>query len=158
VWTAPLGFDNTFALVIRGDEPGVRTISDAVPRARDWRAAFGYEFKERADGYPGLERVYGLRFKEIRIMDLGLLYRALVDRQAGRIRATVTSAGPLSEHELERLREAIGRTTGRAVVLESKTDSSLIGGVVAQVGPTMLDGSLRTQLERMRRELKRAPL
>jgi len=69
VWTAPLGFDNTFALVIRGDEPGVRTISDAVPRARDWRAAFGYEFKERADGYPGLERVYGLRFKEIRIMD-----------------------------------------------------------------------------------------
>ena len=92
------------------------------------------------------------------LAEIARLYRALVDRQAGRIRATVTSAGPLSEHELERLREAIARTTGRAVVLESKTDSSLIGGVVAQVGPTMLDGSLRTQLERMRQELKRAPL
>ena len=92
------------------------------------------------------------------LAEIARLYRALVDRQAGRIRATVTSAGPLSEHELERLRESIGRTTSRAVVLESKTDSSLIGGVVAQVGPTMLDGSLRTQLERMRQELKRAPL
>ena len=86
------------------------------------------------------------------------VYRALVDQQAGRIRATVTSAGPLSDHELERLREAIGRMTGRSIVLESKTDSALIGGVVAQVGPTMLDGSLRTQLERMRHELKNAPL
>src|SRR5947209_857765 len=92
------------------------------------------------------------------LAEIARVYRALVDRQAGRIRATVTSAGPLSEHELERLREAIGRTTGRAVVLESKTDSSLIGGVVAQVGPTMMDGSLRTQLERMRHELKRGPL
>src|SRR5207302_316910 len=51
VWTAPLGFDNTFALVVRGEDASIRTISDAVPRARDWRAAFGYEFKERADGY-----------------------------------------------------------------------------------------------------------
>jgi F-type H+-transporting ATPase subunit delta len=92
------------------------------------------------------------------LADVARVYRALVDRQAGRIRATVVSAGPLSGHELERLREAIARTTGRTVVLESKTDSSLIGGVVAQVGPTMLDGSLRTQLERMRHELKRAPL
>jgi F-type H+-transporting ATPase subunit delta len=85
------------------------------------------------------------------------VYRALVDQQAGRIRATVTSAGPLGEEDLERLRETIGRMTGRSIVLESKTDSSLIGGVVAQVGATMLDGSLRTQLERMRQELKSAP-
>jgi len=92
------------------------------------------------------------------LAQIARVYRGLVDRQAGRVRATVTSAGPLGEHELERLQEAIGRMTGRAVVLESKTDSSLIGGVVAQVGPTMMDGSLRTQLERMRQELKRGPL
>ena len=48
--------------------------------------------------------------------------------------------------------------TGRSIVVESKTDSSLIGGVVTQVGATMLDGSLRTQLERMRHELKNAPM
>ncbi|TMA37888.1 MAG: ABC transporter substrate-binding protein, partial [Deltaproteobacteria bacterium] len=92
VWTAPLGFDNTFALVVRGEDASIRTISDAVPRAREWRAAFGYEFKERADGYPGLERVYGLRFKEIRIMDLGLLYRALVDRQVDLVAGNATDA------------------------------------------------------------------
>ena len=92
VWTPPLGFDNTFALVIRSEDASIRTISDAVSHAREWRAAFGYEFKERADGYPGLERVYGLRFKEIKIMDLGLLYRALVDRQVDLVAGNATDA------------------------------------------------------------------
>ena len=78
-WLPPLGFDNTFALVVRGDEP-MRTISDLVARAPQLRAGFGYEFQNRPDGYPALARVYGLRFAEIRTMDLGLLYRALVDR------------------------------------------------------------------------------
>ncbi len=85
-------------------------------------------------------------------------YRAMVDQQAGRVRATVTAARPLSEDEIGRLREAIGRMTGRSIVLEAKTDPSLIGGVVTQVGATMLDGSLRTQLERMRDDLKAAPV
>src|SRR5205085_4786703 len=60
-WMTPLGFDNTFALVVRGEETaqGIRTISDAVPHAPAWRAGFGYEFASRADGYPGLGRVYG---------------------------------------------------------------------------------------------------
>ena len=96
-----------------------------------------------------------------RIADLAQIarsYRAMVDQQAGRVRATVTSAGPLTDDELSRLREALGRMTGRSIVLEAKTDSALLGGVVAQVGTTMLDGSLRTQLERMREELKNAPL
>jgi F-type H+-transporting ATPase subunit delta len=96
-----------------------------------------------------------------RIGDLALIarvYRALVDQKAGRIRATVTSAEPLDEHQVERLRETIGRMTGRSIVLEAKTDPSLIGGVVAQVGAKLLDGSLRTQLERMRDELKNAPM
>ena len=96
-----------------------------------------------------------------RIVDLpqiARVYRALVDQQSGRVRATVISAGPLDDPELGRLREALGRMTGRSIVLEAKTDPSLIGGVVTQVGATMLDGSLRTQLERMRHELKSAPV
>jgi osmoprotectant transport system substrate-binding protein len=101
VWTAPLGFENTFALVIRGENAarlGVRTISEAARYAREWRAAFGYEFKERADGYPGLARTYGLEFKEIRIMDLGLLYRALIDRQADLV------AGNSTDGQIESLK------------------------------------------------------
>ena len=89
VWTAPLGFDNTFALVVRGDD-AVPTISEAVSKAAGWKAAFGYEFKERADGYPGLAKTYGLAFREIRIMDLGLLYRALVERQVDVVAGNAT--------------------------------------------------------------------
>jgi glycine betaine/choline ABC-type transport system substrate-binding protein len=99
VWTPPLGFDNTFALVVRSEDAaraGVRTISDAAARAAEWRAAFGYEFKEREDGYPGLARAYGLQFKEVRTMDLGLLYRALVDRQVDVVAGNATDG--LIEH------------------------------------------------------------
>lgn len=85
VWTAPLGFENTFAIVVRGDDAArlrLARISDLAPHA-ETRAAFGYEFMERADGYAGLARAYGLRFREPpKIMELGLLYRALVDKQA----------------------------------------------------------------------------
>jgi len=104
VWTAPLGFDNTFALVIRGDDAaklGVRTISDAVPRAKDWIAGFGYEFKERADGYPGLSQTYNLVFHEVRLMDLGLLYRALVDGQVSLV------AGNATDGQIESLKLAV---------------------------------------------------
>jgi F-type H+-transporting ATPase subunit delta len=96
-----------------------------------------------------------------RIADLAQIaraYRVLVDEKVGRIRATVTAAAPLSDQEMTRLREAISAMTGRTIVLDSKTDPSIIGGVVTQVGATMFDGSLRTQLERMREELKGAPL
>jgi glycine betaine/choline ABC-type transport system substrate-binding protein len=81
----PLGFNNTFAIVVRGDDATrlhLRTISDMVPQAGQWRAGFGYEFMERPDGYRGLAQAYGLHFaSEPRIMDLGLLYRALQEKQ-----------------------------------------------------------------------------
>lgn len=81
----PLGFNNTFAMVVRGDDAKnlhLSTISDIVPLAPKWRAGFGYEFMERPDGYKGLAAAYGLRFSgDPKILDLGLLYRALADRQ-----------------------------------------------------------------------------
>jgi osmoprotectant transport system substrate-binding protein len=81
----PLGFDDTFAMVIRGEDARrlhLRTLSQAASFAPQWRAGFGYEFIERPDGYKGLAASYGLRFAEPpRIMDLGLLTRALVQRQ-----------------------------------------------------------------------------
>jgi glycine betaine/choline ABC-type transport system substrate-binding protein len=81
----PLGFNNTFAIVVRGEDAArlnLRTISDMAPYAPQWRAGFGYEFMERSDGYPGLAKEYGLQFgSEPRIMDLGLLYRALKEKQ-----------------------------------------------------------------------------
>lgn len=83
--TEPLGFENTFAMVIRSDDAQrlhLHTISDIAPVAPKWRAGVGYEFLERPDGFRGWSQRYGLQFADPpRVMDLGLIYRALVDRQ-----------------------------------------------------------------------------
>ena len=80
-WGRPLGFDNTFAILIRGTDArdlGIETISDVASHTSDWHAGFGYEFMEREDGFAGLAKTYGLAFAETpRTMDLGLTYRAL---------------------------------------------------------------------------------
>ncbi len=89
---------------------------------------------------------------------IGRSYRALLDVEVGRVRATVTSAAPLSDQETARLRETLEKMTGRTIVLDTRTDPALLGGVVTQVGATQFDGSLRTQLERMRDALKGAPV
>jgi osmoprotectant transport system substrate-binding protein len=79
------GFDDTFAMEIRGDDSRrlkLKTLSQASAYASQWRAGFGYEFMERPDGYRGLAAAYGLHFAVApRVMDLGLLARALRDHQ-----------------------------------------------------------------------------
>jgi osmoprotectant transport system substrate-binding protein len=84
VWSPPLGFENTFALVVRGGDArrlGLTKISDLAAHP-DLKPGFGYEFLEREDGYKGLARAYGLAFqKRPAEMDLGLLYPALASRQ-----------------------------------------------------------------------------
>jgi len=79
------GFNDTFAMEIRGEDArhlNLKTLSQAAAYAPQWRAGFGYEFMERPDGYRGLAAVYSLRFAgQPRVMDLGLLARALRDHQ-----------------------------------------------------------------------------
>jgi len=93
-----LGFENTFAMVVRGDEArswGLRTISDAVPHAGDMRLGVGYEFEQRPDGLGGLEATYGLKFQgDPRTMDLGLLYRALTSGEVDMVAGNSTD-GPI---------------------------------------------------------------
>lgn len=88
-----LGFNNTFAVLVRSAaarEHGLVAISDVARVAATWRAGFGHEFLERPDGFPGLSRTYGLRFREPpRVMDLNLIYRALA---AGEIDLTAGDA------------------------------------------------------------------
>jgi osmoprotectant transport system substrate-binding protein len=98
----PLGFDNTFAMVVRGDDADklhLRTISGLAPYAPKWRAGFGYEFMERPDGYRGWAAAYGLHFSgEPRILDLGLLYRALADKQVDLVAGNSTDGVIASLH------------------------------------------------------------
>src|SRR5437870_8535447 len=81
----PLGFNDTFAMQIRGEDArklNIKTISEAAKYSPLWHAGFGYEFMERPDGYKGLAATYNLHFAdEPRIMDMGLLARSLKDKQ-----------------------------------------------------------------------------
>ncbi len=104
----PLGFENTFAMVIRADDAQrlhLNTLSEAAQYTPRWRLGVGYEFEQRPDGLPGLSKVYGLRFKgPPRTMDLGLLYRALNAQQVDIIAANSTD-GQIAEFGLKVLED-----------------------------------------------------
>jgi osmoprotectant transport system substrate-binding protein len=105
-WLAPLGFENTFAMAVRNEDSGVRTLSGAA-KARSWKLGAGYEFAHREDGLPGLVKTYGLRLNGTpKTMDLGLLYQALskgqVDLVAGNSTDGMLSVLPLTVLEDDR--------------------------------------------------------
>lgn len=79
-----LGFENTFAMIIRGEDArkyNIKTLSEAAKYTPLLRGGFGYEFAEREDGFPGLSKTYNLQFRERpSIMSLDLIYRALTQK------------------------------------------------------------------------------
>jgi len=93
-WLDPLGFQNTFAILVRRDDAArlnLKTISDVIPLAPQWRAGFGQDFMSRQDGYPGFARAYGLKFSAApREMDLSLTYQALANHQVDLIAGNST--------------------------------------------------------------------
>lgn len=93
-----LGFENTFAMIVRGEDAQrlhVATLSQAAAVVSQWKLGVGYEFQERPDGLRGLEAAYGLKFDgSPRTMDLGLLYRAIEQRQVDIIAGNSTD-GPI---------------------------------------------------------------
>ncbi|HEY0759610.1 MAG TPA: glycine betaine ABC transporter substrate-binding protein [Acidisarcina sp.] len=101
--TAPLGFENTFAMVVRGDDAkrlGLGKLSEATTVAENWRLGVGYEFEERPDGLRGLSAAYNLKFAGApRVMDLGLLYRALNAHQVDIVAGNSTD-GPIQAFRL----------------------------------------------------------
>ncbi|MGH9689172.1 MAG: glycine betaine ABC transporter substrate-binding protein, partial [Candidatus Acidiferrales bacterium] len=103
-----LGFNNTFAIVIRGQDARrlhLTTISEAAKYTPQWRAGFGYEFMGRPDGYAGFVRTYGLKFAgPPKILDLGLLYRALLDHEVDLVAGSSTD-GLLSARDLTVLQD-----------------------------------------------------
>jgi osmoprotectant transport system substrate-binding protein len=104
----PLGFENTFAMVIRGEDARalhIANLSEAAHYAPQWRLGAGYEFEQRPDGLAGLSAAYGLKFAAApRTMDLGLLYRALNAHQVDIIAANSTD-GPIREYGLTALQD-----------------------------------------------------
>jgi F-type H+-transporting ATPase subunit delta len=81
-------------------------------------------------------------------------FRDLADGRLGRVRAKVTSAVPLSPDEAKGIAERLAQGRKAQVIVETAVDPALLGGVVAQVGSLVYDGSVRSQLEELRRAMK----
>jgi len=106
-WAEPLGFNNTFAVLVRGEDAqklGLKSVSDAAKLSSRWRAGFGQDFMSRSDGYPGFSKTYGLKFQETREMDLSLTYRALAEKQVDLIAGNSTD-GLISRYGLFQLED-----------------------------------------------------
>lgn len=149
--SAPLGFSNDFAILVRGAEARrlqLKTISDAVPHARSWRAGFGQDFMSRADGYAGFVRAYGLSFNEQpREMDLSLTYRALASHQVDIIAGNSTD-GLISALDLFQLEDDRHYFPPYEAVILSRRDALARVPVLADV-LKRLDNAIST--EEMRR-------
>lgn len=93
--------------------------------------------RNRIDQLPGIAQVFG----------------GLVDAQVGRVRGEIFSAAPIGKELVERLENVLADATGKKVILQSAENPQILGGLVARIGNVVYDGSLRTQLETLRREL-----
>ncbi|MBW4559409.1 MAG: ABC transporter substrate-binding protein [Trichormus sp. ATA11-4-KO1] len=158
-----LGFENTFAMIVRGEDAkryNIQTLSDAANYTPQWRGGFGYEFLERQDGFPGLAKTYNLSFaKPPQIMDLGLIYRALIQKQVDMIAGNSTDgqisrlglvvlkddkkyfppyeAAPIVRQETlnkyPQLRNAINQITGKITADEMRQLNYLVEGELQDI-------------------------
>ena len=105
--SAPLGFDNTFAILVRGEDArrlDLKTVSDAAKYARQWQAGFGHDFMVRPDGNAGFSRAYGLQFAGTSEMALDLTYTALASRKVDLIAGNSTD-GRIAKLDLVQLED-----------------------------------------------------
>jgi len=152
-----------------GEELGeIIALMDSAPELETVLANPGFEVEERRAVLDKLLDKMGLspmvnNFLRL-LMDRGRIgglramstvYGQLLDEARGITRAEVASAAPLGEGELEELKSALKQVAGREVQIEVKEDPSLIGGVRAQIGDLVLDGSVRSQLEALKDSLRR---
>ena len=101
-----------------------------------------------------LVRLLVERHRLLHLADIARIFRDLADARSGRVRGQVTTAVPLTPEARQALERSLRQVTQREVVLETQVDPALLGGVSAQVGSVVFDGSLRTQLEELRRTLR----
>jgi F-type H+-transporting ATPase subunit delta len=111
---------------------------------------------ERAGVQPPVAKLLNMLAERGRLEllpDLREVYRERLLAHSNVVRATVTSAAPLSPDDVQRLEASLGGLTGKRVQLETAVDPAIIGGVVTRIGSTVYDGSIRTQLQKMRQQL-----
>lgn len=111
---------------------------------------------ESAKPHPMVGNLLRLLAQRDRLADLAgvsFFFKEMTDERLGKVQAEVIAAIDLPEDAQTKLREALSQATSRQVELTVRQDPSILGGLVAKVGSTVFDGSLRTQLETLRRDL-----
>jgi len=168
-----LGFENTFAILVRGAEArqlNLKTVSDVTPYARNWHAGFGQDFMSRADGYPGFAKAYGLKFADQpREMDLSLTYIALASKQVDLIAGNSTE-GRIAALDLAQLEDDRHYFPPYEAIYFVRTDSLVrvpaLGEVLAKLAHAIsteemrqlnyeVDANKRNQADVVREWLKR---
>ena len=87
-------------------------------------------------------------------IDIVARYRRMLDEKKGQAEARVIAANPLDESDLQRLRESLEKISGKKIIVQQESDPSLIGGVVVQLEGKIYDGSVRAQLEKMKKQVE----
>ncbi|NCG20017.1 MAG: ATP synthase F1 subunit delta [Rhodobacterales bacterium] len=88
--------------------------------------------------------------------DIAEVYGRLADERAGRIKVFVTTAESMTDAMAAEVQDAMSKTTGKEVILETTVDASLIGGMIAKVGGTVYDSSIRSRLTQIKQQLLHA--
>jgi F-type H+-transporting ATPase subunit delta len=81
-------------------------------------------------------------------------YHRMLDEKKGQAEARIVAANPLDEGDLRRLRESLEKISGKKIIVQQESDAALIGGVVVQLEGKIYDGSVRTQLEKMKKQVE----
>lgn len=147
----------------------LRTVAETMKRTREVGAFFASPAVPLTDKRRVLQTIaegtgvkpltanfLNLILEKRRLPHLGemiLAYDELIDERLRRAKATVTSAVPLPEPVIHGLKERLGTATGREIYLETRVDPTIVGGFIAQIGGTIYDGSVRTQLRKVREHL-----
>ena len=103
---------------------------------------------------PNFLRLLVDRHRMAMLPDLSRLFRDMADEKAGRVRGTVVSAVPLDPESIRQLEQTLTRLLRKQVVLDTRIDRDVLGGVSTQVGSVVFDGTLRSQLDELRRALQ----
>jgi len=141
----PLGFDNTFAILVRGDEArrlNLKTVSQVAKYSRQWQAGFGHDFINRQDGYPGFSRTYRLQFAGVSDMSLDLTYTALASHKVDLIAGNSTD-GRIAALDLVQLEDDRHYFPPYEGVFIIRKDTLAHTGALAEI-MQKLDGAIST--------------
>lgn len=138
------------------ESPELRAVLENPIYNREQKKALFHALKDKLDLAPLVVNFILLLIDKRRLgyfKEIVRCYEGLMDEVAGRMRARVLSAVPLPEASLKAIQRQLAAITGKEVLIAAEEDPGLIGGVVAQIGDLVYDGSIRTQLEKIKETL-----